>query len=83
MKAARQRWRPVWKGTIMPRPQEKKKWASARTSSRRSMAFAARTMKLFKPHIAFMRAEQELDGPAVRIVYQDCLIRQGGIGTQE
>ena len=47
------------------------------------MAFAARTMKLFKPHIAFMRAEQELDGPAVRIVYQDCLIRQGGIGTQE
>lgn len=35
------------KGTLRPRPQEKKKWTRARTSSRRSRALAAQTKMRF------------------------------------
>ena len=42
-KSAQQRRSPMRKGTLRPRPQEKKKWTRARTSSRRSRALAAQT----------------------------------------
>ena len=48
-KRGQERRRPMRKGNTEPRPQEKKKCATEKMRSRRSMAFAALTIKLFKP----------------------------------
>jgi hypothetical protein len=56
-KSAQQRRSPMRKGTLRPRPQEKKKWTRARTSSRRSRALAAQTKRTFVKDIFTLKTQ--------------------------